>query len=312
MSIIATIMMSLGVMSLLACRGADSGDGANSGDSAKVENPAAPAPSPPSPASARKPVTLAEAYAPKWDRNKPAAPSKEGLGIAIGEADLEAIKAHVSALGLTCKDASLSTMVKNMKQARRDKMRAEGKSADAISSASWNKESPREKMTQVRWSCPGTSSAALTDHERKPSRGRLLFVLDSPQHAVRHVSFGRRHTEGKAAAEDLLHTAAVYQKRFGEAPIVKHELPETIPDDFGFPSVTNVGFEWQFGDLRAKVEGFSADGEVTRVYEMVEIPVGVAMEPLATAPADSKSAGSKPASDESAAVGAGAKPATPE
>ena len=276
---IAALAVVLVALILPACRASDRGDSGQE-PAARDDTPTA-APDPA--VEARKPVTAAEKYAPKWDQSKPPAPDKDMLGLTMGEASLDAVKARAAAMNLRCKDASPAAMVKQMKEARREKMRAEGKSPDVIASASWNKESAHERMTQVRWSCPGAASVWLTDYPRKVSNGRVLFVFDSPQHAVRHASFGRRHSSGKAAAEDLLHSAAAYDKRLGKAHIVKNPLPETIPAGFGFPAVTNVLFEWQFGDLRAKVEGFSADGKVTRIYEMIEIPVGVAMEPLAAA-----------------------------
>ena len=262
-----------------SCRGqADSTGGDNAAGEQKK-------PVAKTPAAKKPPATLGQtpALIPKWDQSKPKAPSKDGLSTTVGTTSFEDMKALAAKTGLRCKDASPAAQVKQMKKKRAEKMAAAGKSPDAIASASWNRETAHERITQIRWSCPSTASTTLTDYQRAPSSGRVLFIFDSLQHAVRHVSFGRRHKSPKTALEDILTSTAAYEKRFGKPHIVKHDLPAQATDDFTLPAATNVLREWQFGDLRVKVEAFSLDGSNIRVYEMVEVPAGMTMKPLAGA-----------------------------
>ena len=54
-----------------------------------------------------------------------------------------------------------------------------------------NRRSPMERNPQVRLSCEGLPAARLTDRPRAASVGRLLFVFDSPEQPLRHISYQR-------------------------------------------------------------------------------------------------------------------------
>ena len=184
------------------------------------------------------------------------------------------------------------------------KLRAEGKSTDAISSASWNRQTAHERVTQIRWSCQDIKSNMLTDMSRPTSSGRVLFVLDSPGHAVRHVSYSRRHQSSRAALEDILTTSAGYHKRFGPPHVATGDLPDQAAESFEFARMEPIVREWQYGDLRIKVDAFTVTGQTVRIYEMVEVPAGIDMAPLADRAQANPGSVARPAASPAQATGA--------
>jgi hypothetical protein len=251
----------------------------------RPEAPARPAVQPP---AAGKPAAEKPAVELTWDESRPRAPSKEGFGLVIGQASFAEVEAHAKKLGVTCTDASPASVARAAREARLAKLQAEAKEkgtvVDVLSAASVVKPSKYEKVPQVRYSCQDTSSAKLTDIERAPATGRLLFVLDSADHPLRHVSFQRAHESQAQALADMLATTAAYRKRLGEPNLVEVELPEQADATYEFPVYKNIVREWQFKDFRVKVAALRGNAGKVVIYENVEVPAALRMEPLAKTP----------------------------
>jgi hypothetical protein len=224
-----------------------------------------------------------------WDQTRPPAPGKEGFGLIIGQTSAAEVEALTEKLGLTCGDASPATVSRAAREARLARMQAEarekGTMPDIVSAASAARPSRYEAVTQVRYSCQGTPSAKLTDIQRPGATGRLLFVLDSANHPLRHVSFQRTHDTQPQALADMLATVGAYRERLGEPNVVQQDLPASAGQPYEFPLLTNVVREWQFKDFRVKVAALRGNSGKVILYENVEVPAALAMEPLAAAAA---------------------------
>lgn len=286
----------LGLAATPACR--DESEPAASGKppaAAAAVAPAAPAARPATKPAPRPAVELT------WDQSRPPAPDKQGFGLAIGQASWAEVQAHAAKLGLTCSDASPAAVSRAAREARLAKMQAEarekGTVPDIVSAASAARPSRYEAIPQVRYSCQDTPGARLPDFVRPAAQGRLLFVLDSAGHPLRHVSFQRTHDTQAQALADLLATVDAYRTRLGEPQVVQQDLPASAGQAYEFPVLTHVVREWQFRDFRVKVAALRGTTGKVILYENVEVPAAIAMEPLAApaAPAPPASSGQPPA-----------------
>jgi hypothetical protein len=119
---------------------------------------------------------------------------------------------------------------------------------------------------------------------RLESTGRVLYILDSPRHKLRHASFRRQHQNHPHARDDLVDSVNHYVGIFGK-PHAMSELPPVEEDgSVRFPSVTPHRFEWRFADLHVRVEAMSYGKRGVDVNEVVEVPWPV----RANAPADKR------------------------
>lgn len=276
----------LGLAATPACRGEPA--------PTSSEKPPAAAPAPAAPAAATKPAagsTRRPAVELTWDQNRPPAPGKQGFGLAIGQASWAEVQAHAAKLGLTCSDASPAAVSRAAREARLARMQAEarekGAVPDIVSAASAARPSRYEAIPQVRYSCQDTPGARLPDFARPAAQGRLLFVLDSAGHPLRHVSFQRTHDTQAQALADLRATVDAYRARLGEPQVVQQDLPASAGQAYEFPVLTHVVREWQFRDFRVKVAALRGTTGKVILYENVEVPAAVAMEPLAAPAAPS-------------------------
>ncbi|MDC0669473.1 hypothetical protein POL58_17085, partial [Nannocystis sp. ncelm1] len=154
---------------------------------------------------------------------------------------------------------------------------ARARGEDAVTSASLlDRKSKREANPQVRYSCPKTRSEQLTDRPRPPSEGRLLFVFDSAEHPLRHVSYQRTSKDPAPALADYQDAVAFYTGVYGPPTRTpSRELP--APDADGaveIPVATNFETEWAFSDLLVKVSLLRYASLIT-VGERVEVPPGI-------------------------------------
>jgi hypothetical protein len=242
----------------------------------------------------------------KDPRPGPRAPVTAAMHAELGRHRVADIEALTARLGLTCSDTSIRAMMEGRREAERKRVEeARARGEDAVTAASWlARKSKREANPQVRYSCPKTRSEQLTDRPRPPSEGRLLFVFDSAEHPLRHVSYQRTSKDPAPALADYQDAVAYYTGVFGPPTRTPaRELPE--PDAGGaveIPVATNFETEWAFSDLLIKVSLLRYSGLIT-VGERVEVPPGIRPDapqldkpaPADPAPASDAAAGAPPA-----------------
>ena len=202
----------------------------------------------------------------------PRAPTTALFGLEVGRSSFEDVQALATKLDLKCRDTSaraLMKMMREQKKAEAAKAKLEGK-VDAVSSASGKKKSPMEKNPQIRYSCEDTKSSQMTDRSRPEAVGRLLVVIDSEDHPVRHASFRRNHTSPVSAWRDATDTLGVLTARYGAPALIKRPLPDA-PSDDAFPRYTQTRYEWSFADLKVLLNVMGTPRGID-VHEAVEVP----------------------------------------
>src|SRR5690606_15838086 len=116
----------------------------------------------------------------------------------------------------------------------------------------------------------------LGDRPRPPSEGRLLFVFDSADHPLRHISYQRTSKDAAAGLADYRDALAYYTAVYGPPTRTPtRELP--APDEHGvveLPPATNFETAWDFSDLLVKVSILRYDSLIS-VGERVEVPPGI-------------------------------------
>jgi len=232
---------------------------------------------PPSDAKAKSGKLFEDIAAPLEFRDPdpgPRAPVTTAFGAEIGRSSYEQIQALVKARGYTCKDTSIRAMMETKREAEREKQKAEG--ADAVSSASWlNKKSKREKNPQVRFSCPSVTYDEIGDRDRPASRGRLLYVFDSEELPLRHISYQRSHANHTAALNDYEDAVKTMTAIYGEPTATRGEAPERDANGKAtFPESRSLELRWDFSDLSVRVTAIHFGRKVT-VGERLEVPHGI-------------------------------------
>ncbi|MDC0722965.1 hypothetical protein [Nannocystis bainbridge] len=214
----------------------------------------------------------------KDPRPGPRAPVTVAMHTDVGRhhvADAEALAAR---LGLACGDTSIRASMEGRRKVERKRLEdARARGEDAVTAASWlDRKSKREANPQVRFSCPKTRSEQLTDRPRPRSEGRLLFVFDSVDHPLRHVSYQRTAKDPAPALADYEDAVAHYTRVYGPPTRVpSRELPAPGPDGaVDIPVATNFETEWAFSDLLVKVSLLRYASLIT-VGERVEVPPGI-------------------------------------
>ncbi len=203
----------------------------------------------------------------------PRAPVTTAFGGELGRSTYETIQTLVEAQGFTCKDTSIRAMMEAKRAKAKAKQAESG--ADAVSSASLNKKSKREKNPQVRFSCPSVTSEQLRDRNRPRSRGRLLFVFDSDKHPLRHVSYQRSHANHTAALDDYEDSVKAMTELYGEPTSTRGEAPKRAKDGTAtFPPSRSLELRWDFSDLSVRVTAIHFGRKVT-VGERIEVPHGI-------------------------------------
>jgi len=206
----------------------------------------------------------------------PRATRFRALGVEVGRSSLADVRAMLAARGLDCPDTSIRALMRQMradKQRELEELKKKGAPTDAVSGASaLKRQSPREQNPQVRLSCEGVASETLGDRTRAPSTGRWLFVFDSPEHPLRHVSFERSFPA--ARSDDALRDAS----ESVQAMTAVFGLPTTAPKakDGGAPGalplLAPVQHEWSWSDLRVAVTALNYGPRGTNVGEIMEVP----------------------------------------
>jgi hypothetical protein len=186
----------------------------------------------------------------------PSAPSNKLLGVRVGQTLRRDIDALIDTQKLDCRDLSPTTLGAKMRARRRPKT-----SPDATARASPNKAG----NPQVRLSCPSVSGPQIGDRDRDRSRGRWLFVFDSPEHPLRHTSFRRRHTDHTAANRDLSAAVAALTAAYGP-PTSRSQLPAE------FKKFHPYKWEWRFANVRVEASALNYGKRGVDVLETIEVP----------------------------------------
>lgn len=200
---------------------------------------------------------------PEFDELGPGvrAPASELLTLTVGSSTFDDVKALSERAGLDCRDTSARALMKQMRKA---------KAVDGVTSASSKKKSPMEQNPQIRWSCEGTKGDMLPDRKRGAGVGRILVVLDSPDHPVRHASFRRNHKDIGQALTDANATLAELTKRYGEPHVVRRPLPEVATAE-AFPRYAQSRYEWRYADLAVMLHVMATRRGID-IQEAVEVP----------------------------------------
>lgn len=204
----------------------------------------------------------------------PRAPATRAFAVELGAATFPEVEALVQRLGLQCSDTSIRALMEAKRAAEREKAAARGE--DAVSSASWmKKKSKREANPQIRFSCPKVQAEQIQDRPRRPSMGRLLFVFDSADHPLRHVSYQRSHVDHEAAFADLEDSIAAMKALFGEPTGARGDLPERVDGKIHFAPNRQYEIRWEYSDLAVKVTAIQFGPTKVTIGERVEVPHGI-------------------------------------
>jgi len=180
---------------------------------------------------------------------------------------------------VTCHDTSARALMKQMREkkiAEIEAKKAKGEEVDAVSGASvLHKKSPKERNPQVRLSCEDVRAASLTDRARPPAKGRLLYIFDSPDHPLRHVSYRRVHRDPKAALADVSSALEALTALYGPPLTSSGPLPvasEGIDPALIFPLLKTLKYEWRYADLLVQLTALNFGKRGIDVLESIEVP----------------------------------------
>ncbi|MCK6509463.1 hypothetical protein L6R29_05775 [Myxococcota bacterium] len=164
------------------------------------------------------------------DLKLPKTPRLRVFGMFVGESSLAEAQAFTQAQRFVCQDNSVRALMRRQRAARVEKLRAQGK-IDALSGATWNRPSPRERNPSIRWNCEKVLASQWADLPR-PTKvwGRLLYVFDSPQHPLRHASFQYDLHPSKALSA-FRSVVSYYQTRLGAPSLSKDDRPIPLSKD---------------------------------------------------------------------------------
>lgn|GEM_PF-4118774 len=158
------------------------------------------------------------------DLKLPKPPRLRVFGMFVGESSFAEAQAFTQAQRIVCQDNSVRALMRRQRAARVEKLRAQG-NIDALSGATWNRPSPRERNPSIRWNCEKVLTSQWADIPR-PTKvwGRLLYVFDSPKHPLRHASFQYDLHPSKALSA-FRSVITHYQTRFGAPSRSKDDRP---------------------------------------------------------------------------------------
>lgn len=208
----------------------------------------------------------------------PRAPVSTGIGVTVGKSTLPEVEALVAAWGIPCEDTSARALMKKMrdkKQAEIAEKEARGEAVDANAGASWmNKKSRRELNPQIRYACADVKAPQLKDRERPAAEGRLLFVFDSEDLPLRHVSFRRLQKEPLAAYHDFRAALDTMTAVYGAPHVETGKIPvaEALAGAELFPKLVPIKREWNFSDIQVKVTVLNFGARGIDILESVEVP----------------------------------------
>lgn len=208
----------------------------------------------------------------------PASAYSAFFGVQIGKSTYNDVKQLLEKQGLTCEDTSARALMENMREKKLQEIeekKARGEEDAASTGASWlHHKSRLERNPQVRLTCHDTPSSKLGDTERVPAVGRWLFVFDSLEYPLRHVSYRRSHADADAAIVDFTKTLERLSSILGE-PISKNGEIPAMPNDGSarkLPLFRPYKRSWGFSDLKVEASLTNFNKRGIDVYEAVEVP----------------------------------------
>lgn len=204
----------------------------------------------------------------------PRPPTYDAFGLRPGRDTLADVKRWIGDRSLACTDTSVRALMANYrdkKAAEIEQAKAEGH-ADGASGASWlNRQTKHEKNPQVRLTCERVRLSLIGDRDRSEEViGRLLFVFDSADLPLRHITIQRRYPNdghGPARAA-FIESDAAMRALLGEPTISRNDPP---PEGGEFTRMQSLRREWKFADFEAKVAALSLGSGIT-VWEEVGVP----------------------------------------
>ena len=198
-------------------------------------------------------------------------PVARGLGFELGSTTLASLKTTLSESHLDCPNTSMRALMDQARQAKREEIAAaKAKGVDTVAGASMlYRRSPKERNPQVRISCNEVTAEHLKDRARAPSKGRLLFVFDSPKHPVRHVSYARtfRSIDDTLAVQEFHAAQAAMTSLYG--------VPQSAPNGeiaLPLPIYRAYAATWKFADLQVSVKLMNMGDGRLNLDETVEVP----------------------------------------
>ncbi len=209
----------------------------------------------------------------------PRAPTREFLGLQIGNIGLPEAEVYFRGLGATCNNSSFRALMGARRKdviKKMEEVKASGGDPDTVSGASLvNYRSKKERNPQVRLSCDDVPVTAFADRERAPGEGLYwLMIFDSEKHPLRHTSVSRRINDFAVAGEEWRSAYDNMVKRFGAPSKVVREPPSSGDP---FPEAAHYEVRWTFADLEAKLVAFRL-GKFVRLEERVEVPWPIVVE----------------------------------
>ncbi len=194
-------------------------------------------------------------------------------GINVGVDSRASIGEWLSRQHISCRDTSMrALMVAKRDQIAGDMARAKsrGEDPDIVSGASMlNYRSKSEQNPQLRLSCEGVAGAALPGTSAPTGMGRLLIILDSVEHPVRHVSYAYHLADNDQVLAAWNQSVQKMMRRLGSPTSVVASDPLSGDD---FQPGRLFKREWLFGDLRAEVTALRIGRRPVGLRETIEVP----------------------------------------
>jgi hypothetical protein len=201
------------------------------------------------------------------DAALPRAPDSKAFGVQIGGVTLDVLLDDLRARGLACDDTGVRASIEKLREHKRKQL-AEAEDPDAVTGASiLTKRSKKESNPQIRLACEVDSLAEL-EPGRPHVAGRALFVFDSPELPLRHVSLRRSYQTSEAAMLDMRETVARFEAIHGKPTMARGEIP-LAGDAPVKPEPIRV--QWRYADLLIEVSSNSF-GRMISVDERIEVP----------------------------------------
>jgi hypothetical protein len=201
----------------------------------------------------------------------PRAPTAQAFGAHVGSSSLDDLRAQLARLGLDCPDTGMRALLRQARAAKAKELedrRRQGLAVDTVSGASAvNRPSRMERSPQVRLRCEEVRGSIFADRPRSSATGRLLFVFDSAELPLRHVSFQQTFADTDTALAELDAAVAALASRYG--------APAKRPAVAGLPWLAPVVYEWPFADLVVKVTALNFGQRGVSVTEVIEVPLPV-------------------------------------
>jgi hypothetical protein len=210
----------------------------------------------------------------------PRAPPLSLVDARPGETLLPALQQRLAALGFACRDTSMRGLMREGRAEAQRKIEAAKEAGDDPATVSGASRagyySKKEQNPQVQWTCENIDVVALGDATLTPAPASLastslIFVFDSADHPLRHVTVSRHFVSQRDAHEAYL--AALSRRAALGAPTFSLGEPDLTPDQKIFARRRLVTREWRFADRTTTVTVMNLGPKKgIDVREVLEVP----------------------------------------